>query len=167
MHRGPVLMDPRTLIAAGHLEATPLAGVPDVVTALDQGSGHEAPIELLVYRSTSVLPLNVEPYDLERILWLTERDDLVRSEIEVLRSIYGRLAQDPEQSCTGVAGIRSLKDRKVVGDADSGEDSAVAHAQAAFDKREYGDMVRLLRAALDADFASVTEREAFDYWFHD
>ena len=168
MHREPGLMDPRTLITAGHLEETPLAGVPDAATALSQGSRQGEPIELFVHRSTSVLPLNVEPYDLPRINCFTDRVDLIQSELEALRSIYGRLAQeqDPEQSHIGAAGLRSLKDRKVVESPDSDESPSAPHVQSAFDKGEYGDMVRLLQPARDAGLASETEREVIDYWFH-
>jgi len=171
MRTAPVLRDARSLVAAGHL--TQASGGGESLTtaeALRHGSHREEPIELFVHCTTSTMPLNTTPYDLPRILQLAERDDLHPNEVELLRSIYRRLAQDrdPDRTCFAAAGMRSLDQRpvaRVLAAADN--DQVTAKARAAFDRRAYAQTLLLLQEVHAAGTASAEKAALIDYWLHE
>ena len=173
-----------------------------------EGGGGVTPIEPFVYRCTSTLPVNAAPYDRERVRWLAERPDLSDAEADLLRSIYRRLERDrdPARARQAQAALRSLDERTrgrgtagpraagrhADGADDTGADAAgggassarqaaaFARASAAFDRREYGAVLRLLHAVdgalgLDLDHGAARAAGAgraipadlADYWLDD
>lgn len=165
----PALMDVRVVVAAGHLDEMSRPGAPDAAAALSRDTALGAPIELFVHRSTSTTPINAEPNNLPRIRWLTERDDLRLSEVNLLHSIYRSLAQsrDPQRTRFAAAGMRSLNDRYTVRGTEPTEDPVIRKAQEAFSGREYGKTMTLLRAAREKSILSATRAELIDYWLCD
>ena len=160
-----------------------------------------APVEPFVHRCTSTLPVNAAPYDRERVRWLAERPDLSDAEADLLRSIYRRLERDrdPAHARQAQAARRSLDERTrgrgtagpraagrhADGADDTGADAAggassarqaaaFARASAAFERREYGAVLRLLHgldldhgAARAAGAGRAIPADLADYWLDD
>ena len=179
MRQAPALRDARALFAAGHLDEAPRGGAPTTAAAaLSHAADPEEPIELFVHRCTSTAPLNAIPYDLPHIRWLAERDDLRGEEVALLRSIYGRLAQDrdPERARFAAAGVRALDERdaagpQAAGPQAAGDDPVTGEARSAFDRREYRQTLRLLGAVRGAGraagTASAEQVALIDYWLRE
>lgn len=194
LRTAPELAGVRETIAAGLLDGEPRAAAPAATAWRDaggasdggQGAGDEegaggvTPVESFVHRCTSALPVNVAPYDRERVRWLAERPDLSDAEADLLRSIYRRLAQDrdPARARQAQAALRSLDERAHARDtagpaaADTeaedaeaaGGESPARQASAAFERREYGAVLRLLHAARAAGAGRAIPADLADYW---
>ena len=163
----------RETIEAGHLESEPHRMEPAATAWRDAGApaGADAvqPVERFVHRCTSVLPVNAMPDDRARIAWLVERPGLRRDEADVLRSICNRMAgdEDPERAGFARAVMRSVDELTAGAAADpgaagGGEDDPAADLQAAYGRRDYGEVVRLLHAARSAD--PGVPADLADYW---
>ncbi len=192
LRAAPELAGVREAIAAGLPDDEPPAVAPaatawrDAEEREDGGGAPGAigtPVEPFVHRCTSALPVNAAPYHRERVRWLAERSDLSGAEVDLLRSIYRRLAQDrdPARAAEAQAALRALHERTREGDGagpaatvgdprspeppnrdapngdtpepdaaatgagDSG--AAAGAARAAFERREYGEVLRLVHGA--------------------
>ena len=172
----------REIVAAGLLDDQPPAAAPAATAWRDAGGGTAAggekaagtgtPVEPFVYRCTSALPVNATPYDRERVRWLAERPDLSGQEVDLLRSVYRRLAQDrdPARAREAQAALRDLDERSPedAGDADAG--GPAGKAREAFERRAYGEVLRLLhdaRSRYDARAAGGEQAmpaDIADYW---
>lgn len=191
LRTAPELAGVRETIAAGLLDGAPRAAAPAATAWRDAGgaSGGDAdgvtPVEPFVHRCTSALPVNAAPYDRERVRWLAERPDLSDAEVDLLRSIYRRLEQDrdPARARQAQAALRSLdartRERDTVGPdaADTeaedteaedteaaGGESPARQVPAAFERREYGEVLRLLHAARAAGAGRAIPADLADYW---
>lgn len=186
LRTAPELAGVRETIAAGLLDGEPRAAAPAATAWRDAGGAAGADgvtaIEPFVYRCTSALPVNAAPYDRERVRWLAERPDLSDAEADLLRSIYRRLAQDrdPARAREAQAALRSLDERAherdTAGPATGPpvEDTEAAGGQyparqapAAFERREYGAVLRLLHAARAAGADRAIPADLADYWLDD
>ena len=165
----------RVTIEAGHLESEPHRMAPAATAWRDAGApaGADAvqPVERFVHRCTSVLPVNATPDDRARIAWLVERPGLRRDEADLLRSICNRMAggEDPERAGFARAVMRSVDELTAGAAADpgaagGGEDDSSADLQAAYGRRDYGEVVRLLHAARSAGADPGVPAERADYW---
>ncbi len=187
LRTAPELAGVRETIAAGLLDGEPPAA-PAAATWRDAGgrvdAGGGTPVEPFVYRCTSALPVNATPYDRERVRWLAERPDLSGEEVDLLRSVYRRLAQDRDPARAGEAhaALRALDERPHerdavgpgapspdpggtdAGDPVAGGATAAGEAQAAFERREYGEALRLLHAARAAGAGRAIPADIADYW---
>jgi hypothetical protein len=131
------------------------------------------PVERFVHRCTSALPLNALPDDRARIVWLIERPDLRRDEADLLRSICDRLgdSQDPELAGFARAAIRSVDELAAHPAAASGPaaggDTPAAEVRAAYGRRDYGEVMRLLHAERGDGADPRVPPELADYWLDD
>lgn len=187
LRTAPELAGVRETIAAGLLDGEPRAAAPAATAWRDAGGAGGAdgvtPVETFVYRCTSALPVNAAPYDRERVRWLAERPDLSDAEADLLRSIYRRLAQDrdPARVREAQAALRSLDERTHERDTAgppavgppaedteaAGGESPARQAPAAFERREYGAVLRLLHAARAAGAGRALPADLADYWLDD
>ena len=203
LRTAPGLAGVRETIAAGLLDDEPPAAAPaaaewrDAEERTDGGDppgGAGTPIEPFVHRCTSALPVNAAPYHRERIRWLADRPDLSGAEVDLLRSVYRRLAQDrdPARADEAQAALRALDQRTQERDgtgsdaagpgapssesspeppssepiaADAADpDAAAQAARAAFERREYGEVVRLLHLDRAAGGAGAIPADVAGYW---
>lgn len=164
----------REVIAAGNLDGEPHRLEPAATAWRDAGAATDAdvvqPVERFVHRCTSLLPLNALPGDRARIVWLVERPDLRRDEADLLRSICNRLGddQDPELAGFARAVMRSVDELAAGAAADSGAaaggDTPASEPQAAFERRDYGEVVRLLHAEREHGADPRVPPDLIDYW---
>ena len=217
LRAAPELAGVREAIAAGLPDDEPPAAAPAATAWRDaeereDGGGapgaNGTPVEPFVHRCTSALPVNVAPYHRERIRWLAERPDLSGAEVDLLRSIYRRLAQDrdPARAAEAQAALRALHERTREGDGagpaatagdprspeppnrdapngdtpepdaaatDAGDSgTAAGAARAAFDRREYGEVLRLVHGARSRNGTRTPGADAAipadvaDYWLN-
>lgn len=197
LRTAPELAGVRETIAAGLPDGVPRAAAPAATAWRDaggtgaggaEGADGVTPVETFVYRCTAALPVNAAPYDRERVRWLAERPDLSDAEADLLRSIYRRLAQDrdPARAREAQAALRSLDERAherdtagplaagLPADGTDAEDTEAAggesparQAPAAFERREYGAVLRLLHAARAAGADRAIPADLADYWLDD
>ena len=205
LRTAPGLAGVRETIAAGLLDDRPPAGAPpagapaaaawrdaerDAEERTDGGDppgGAGTPVEPFVHRCTSALPVNAAPYHRERIRWLADRPDLSGAEVDLLRSVYRRLAQDrdPARADEAQAALRALDQRTqeragpgaagpgapsseppspALEAADAADPDAAQAARAAFERREYGEVVRLLHLDRAAGGAGAIPADVAGYW---
>ncbi len=161
----------RETIEAGHLDSEPHRMEPAATAWRDAGGPSDAdavqPVERFVHRCTSVLPLNALPEDRARIAWLIERPDLRRDEADLLRSICNRMAgdEDPERAGFARAAMRSVDELAAAGGHDTpAPDTPASDLQAAYGRRDYDEVLRLLHAAREAGADPGVPADLADYW---
>jgi len=170
----------REVVAAGHLDGEPHRMEPAATAWLAAGAPAEAdavqPVERFVHRCTSVLPPNAAPDDRARIVWLLERPDLSREEADLLRSVCRRMAGDgdPERAGFARAVMRSVDElaagrAEEHGTAQGGDDMpatamSAAEVQAAYGRRDYGEVLRLLHAARESGVDPAIPADLTAYW---
>ena len=159
----------RETIEAGHLDSEPHRMEPAATAWRDAGGPSDAdavqPVERFVHRCTSVLPLNALPEDRARIAWLIERPGLRRDEADLLRSICNRMAgdEDPERAGFARAAMRSVDELAAAGGHDT-PDTPAPDLQAAYGRRDYDEVLRLLHAAREAGADPGVPADLADYW---
>lgn len=175
LHTPARLAGVREVVDAGHLHGEPHRMEPAATAWRAAGASAEAdavqPIERFVHRCTSVLPLNAAPDDRARILWLVERPDLSRDEADLLRSICHRMAGDRDQERAGFAQATMRFMDELTADATEDHDTAAsgdgipaAEMQAAYGRRDYGEVLRLLHAGREAGVDPGIPAELAAYW---
>ena len=118
-----------------------------------------------------MLPLNATPDDRARIAWLVDRPGLRREEADLLRHLCSRMAgdEDPERAGFARAAMRSVDelaaDRAADrGAAGGGRDAPATEHEAAYARRDHGEVVRLLHAARAAGGDPAIPADLADYW---
>ena len=161
----------RETIEAGRLDSEPHRMEPAATAWRDAGGPSDAdavqPVERFVHRCTSVLPLNALPEDRARIAWLIERPGLRRDEADLLRSICNRMAgdEDPERAGFARAALRSVDELAAAGGHDTpAPDTPAPDLQAAYGRRDYDEVLRLLHAAREAGADPGVPADLADYW---
>lgn len=161
----------RETIEAGRLDSEPHRMEPAATAWRDAGALSDAdavqPVERFVHRCTSVLPLNALPEDRARIAWLIERPGLRRDEADLLRSICNRMAgdEDPERAGFARAAMRSVDELAAAGGHDTpAPDTPAPDLQAAYGRRDYDEVLRLLHAAREAGADPGVPADLADYW---
>ena len=161
----------RETIEAGRLDSEPHRMEPAATAWRDAGGPSDAdavqPVERFVHRCTSVLPLNALPEDRARIAWLIERPGLRRDEADLLRSICNRMAgdEDPERAGFARAALRSVDELAAAGGHDTpAPDTPAPDLQAAYGRRDYDEVLRLLHDAREAGADPGVPADLADYW---
>ena len=161
----------RETIEAGRLDSEPHRMEPAATAWRDAGGPSDAdavqPVERFVHRCTSVLPLNALPEDRARIAWLIERPGLRRDEADLLRSICNRMAGDeaPERAGFARAAMRSVDELAAAGGHDTpAPDTRAPDLQAAYGRRDYDEVLRLLHDAREAGADPGVPADLADYW---
>ena len=165
----------RETLEAGHLDSEPDRMEPAANAWRDSGGAADAsavqPVERFVHRCTAVLPLNATPDDRARIAWLIERPGLRRDEADLLRDVCGRMAgdDDPDRAGFARAALRSVDELTAgaatgPGAAAGGGDAPAPDLQAAYRRRDYRDVLRLLSAARETGSDPGVPADLADYW---